>query len=248
MSPELPRLRKTGWRANPNNISNLSEQSFNVAKMLSSRLNAQNRNVNIFPNIRLYNKGKVSGFCDPFNGITVNGVTKECEGVPGGSQFSIYKFNMDDKKWVYKLSRSSHRNPEDYKGYYIQEYLNEHWTSLENLNQEVFEEQINKICDELMRVYRFFYKKGIKHNDFHLGNIMFNPNNGKMKIIDYDLMTFHNPGTEAFSLDAYKRWYQKPTTKTPDTVYLNSGEVNTTNKQKQKYEMIGKCLISRKNI
>lgn len=253
----LPSLRKASHRPHPDNIDNNSSQILNKIKILKERLESQNKNANVFPAIKLYRKGNVSNFCELSSNnlntnITIHGNKKECEELREGTQFTAYKIeNVNGKNWIYKKSRSSKRKPQNLNGHYIQEYLNgDSWKTLSDLSMNEFEHSLDKICEELLRVYKFFYKKGIRHNDFHLSNILFNTRDGKMKIIDYDLMTFQKDGnTDPFSINKYLDWYKisaLPKNGTPDTIYImgTNEDQNLNNRPgmnptlKKKYVMI----------
>lgn len=245
-----PGLKKASYRPHPNNITNNSAEILHTIQNLKKRLASQNNNV--FPAIKLYGKNNVSNFCNGFNtNITIHGIKKECDELREGTQFTAYKIEkINGKNWVYKKSRSSKRSPQNLNGHYLQEYLNsDSWMTLSDLPMNEFQNSINKICEELLRVYKFFYKKGIKHNDFHLSNILFNTKEGKMKIIDYDLMTFHPENSGSFSIEKYLEWYKEsilPKNGTPDTIYImgTKEDQNLNDRQgmnptqKKKYVMI----------
>jgi serine/threonine protein kinase len=245
MNVPKPALKRASKQAHPDEITNNSAEILKTIEELKVRLNNQTEEVgiknenenkkkkNIFPEIKIFKKNVVTKFCDDFNtNIKINGKLKNCEEIKSGSQFIAYKIDdIDKKNWVYKKSKSSKRNPQNLEKHYLQEYLNgESWKTLSDLTMEEFKDSIQKICKELLRVYEFFYRKGIKHNDFHLSNILFNTTEGRMKIIDYDLMSFHDTNNDSFNINKYLDWYKSshlPKHGTPDTIYIRESDLDS---------------------
>ena len=267
--PKLKRL--SGNRASP-------QQTEDTLKTVTKLLNFKDKNKNfnsIFPRIELHNNIYSHCYLNRNNEnthennkpiISIGNKNFECVKINiNSAEFDIYKFKKNNKHYVYRLQK--YQTPKTKKEF-IQEYLSpdDGWISLENLKSNDFDIHVKHIAKGILKVYKFFYKHGIRHNDFHLGNIMYNTKTMTLKVIDYDKMTFssgnqNNVRNNKSFIEKYKSWYVQENgdrAKFPDTIFLSEYEPrnfnvkragnktyqNSMKFRKKKYDTIKKFLES----
>ncbi|KAH6563638.1 hypothetical protein BASA62_008399 [Batrachochytrium salamandrivorans] len=98
------------------------------------------------------------------------------------------------------LSRPGHENPYvpkaldyfilEYEYILVMEYLDEKWVSLSRYLREKTQldiETARDILREIVNAMMFLKRQGVVHNDIHAGNVMYNTEEGTVKLIDFGI-------------------------------------------------------------